>query len=98
MAFLNLHSRFGRFVSALKIPFPGNGDFGSKRRGSNLPRASIASCRVEGCKATGHRKLATDKRLFWNALLQICRPSDPHYRLLIGLGTLRFMMMVPPPT
>jgi hypothetical protein len=33
-AFLNLHSRFGRFVSVLKIPFPGNGDFGSKRRGS----------------------------------------------------------------
>jgi hypothetical protein len=32
---LNLHSRFGCFVSALKIPFPGNGDFGSKRRGSN---------------------------------------------------------------
>ena len=31
----NLHSRFGRFVSALKIPFPGNGDFGSTRRGSN---------------------------------------------------------------
>ena len=25
---------FRRFVSALKIPFPGNGDFGSKRRGS----------------------------------------------------------------
>jgi hypothetical protein len=23
--------RFGRFVSALKIPFPRNGDFGSKR-------------------------------------------------------------------
>ena len=32
--FLNLYSRFGRFVSALKIPFPGNGDLGSKRRGS----------------------------------------------------------------
>jgi hypothetical protein len=32
---LNRHSRFGCFVSALKIPFPGNGDFGSKRRGSN---------------------------------------------------------------
>jgi hypothetical protein len=28
--FWNLHSRFGRFVSALKIPFPGNGDFGSR--------------------------------------------------------------------
>ena len=26
---------FRRFVSALKIPFPGNGDFGSMRRGSN---------------------------------------------------------------
>ena len=32
---LNLRSRFGLFVSALKIPFPGNGDFGSKRPGSN---------------------------------------------------------------
>jgi hypothetical protein len=30
-ASLNLRSRFGLFVSALKIPFPGNGDFGSKR-------------------------------------------------------------------
>ena len=27
-------SRFGTFVSAGKIPFPGNRDFGSKRRGS----------------------------------------------------------------
>jgi len=26
---LNLHRRFGRFLSALKIPFPRNGDFGS---------------------------------------------------------------------
>jgi hypothetical protein len=26
---LNPYGRFGRFVSALKIPFPGNGDFGS---------------------------------------------------------------------
>ena len=25
MASLNLHTRFGRFVSPLKIPFPGNG-------------------------------------------------------------------------
>jgi hypothetical protein len=33
---LNLQSRFGLFVSALKIPFPGNGDFGSKRRSSNV--------------------------------------------------------------
>jgi hypothetical protein len=32
---LNLPSRFGLFVSALKIPFPGNRDFGSKRHGSN---------------------------------------------------------------
>ena len=28
---LNLQGRFGLFVSALKIPFPRNGDFGSKR-------------------------------------------------------------------
>ncbi len=34
-ASLNLQGRFGLFVSALKIPFPRNGDFGSKRRGSN---------------------------------------------------------------
>jgi hypothetical protein len=27
---LNLRSHFGASVSALKIPFPGNGDFGSK--------------------------------------------------------------------
>jgi hypothetical protein len=32
---LNLGSCFGLFVSALKILFPGNGDFGSKRHGSN---------------------------------------------------------------
>jgi hypothetical protein len=42
-AFLNLHSRFGRFVSALKIPFPGNGDFGSKRRGSNAGSSHASS-------------------------------------------------------
>jgi hypothetical protein len=28
-ASLNLRGRFGLSVSALKIPFPGNGDFGS---------------------------------------------------------------------
>jgi hypothetical protein len=32
---LNHPSGFGPFVSAVKIPFPGNGDFGSKRPGSN---------------------------------------------------------------
>jgi SAM domain (Sterile alpha motif) len=44
----NLHSRFGRFVSARKIPFPGNGDFGSKRRGSSAScggRSSICCWR-----------------------------------------------------
>src|ERR1700735_1699861 len=39
---LNLHSRFGPFVSALKIPFPRNGDFGSKRTGSNAMSVSAA--------------------------------------------------------
>jgi hypothetical protein len=39
---LNLHSRFARFVSALKIPFPGNGDFGSKRRSSNAGSSQAA--------------------------------------------------------
>jgi hypothetical protein len=28
-AHLNLRARFGLFISALKIPFPGNGDFSS---------------------------------------------------------------------
>jgi hypothetical protein len=37
---LNLRSRFGLFVSALKIPFLGNGDFGSKRPGSNVTSAA----------------------------------------------------------
>ena len=32
----------GRFVSALKIPFPGNGDFGSKRLGSNAGSSQAA--------------------------------------------------------
>jgi hypothetical protein len=32
---LNIRSRFGLFVSSLKIPFPGKRDFGSKRLGSN---------------------------------------------------------------
>ena len=35
MAFLNLRGHLGVFVSAHEIPFPGNGDFGSKRRSSN---------------------------------------------------------------
>ena len=35
MASLNLRVRLGAFVSAREIPFPGNGDFGSKRRISN---------------------------------------------------------------
>jgi hypothetical protein len=32
---LNLRGHLGVFVSAHEIPFPGNGDFGSKRRSSN---------------------------------------------------------------
>jgi hypothetical protein len=32
---LELRRLFGPFVSGLKIPFPGNGDLGSKRLGSN---------------------------------------------------------------
>jgi hypothetical protein len=32
----SVRSRFGAFVSAGKISFPGNGDFGSKRRGSTV--------------------------------------------------------------
>ena len=32
----DLPGPFGAFVSAREIPFPGNGDFGSKRRGSNV--------------------------------------------------------------
>jgi hypothetical protein len=42
MAFLNLPGRFGRFVSAFEIPFPGNGDFGSKRPGSNAGSSQAA--------------------------------------------------------
>jgi GAF domain-containing protein len=51
-AFLNLHSRFGRFVSALKIPFPGNGDFGSKRRGSNARSSPGTYCEVSAADIT----------------------------------------------
>jgi hypothetical protein len=35
MALSNISARFGAFVSGHEIPFPGNRDFGSKRRGSN---------------------------------------------------------------
>jgi hypothetical protein len=45
---LNYYSRFGRFVSALKIPFPGNGDFGSKRRGSNAGLSTQLTAREVG--------------------------------------------------
>jgi hypothetical protein len=34
MTSFDLRGRFGAFVSARKIPFPGNRDFGSKRRSS----------------------------------------------------------------
>jgi hypothetical protein len=34
MTSFGLQGRFGAFVSVRKIPFPGNRDFGSKRRGS----------------------------------------------------------------
>jgi hypothetical protein len=36
MVSLVFRSRFGAFVSAGKIPFPGNRDFGSKRRDSTV--------------------------------------------------------------
>ena len=44
MASLNLRARFGAFVSAHEIPFPGNGDFGSKRRSSNPQPAAARKC------------------------------------------------------
>ena len=44
-ASLNLQGRFGLFVSALKIPFPGNRDFGSKRRGSTEVGSRPCPCR-----------------------------------------------------
>src|SRR6516165_3331900 len=60
---------FGRFVSALKIPFPGNGDFGSKRRGSNaglsaqltarevsLPEAARIAHNDCGARTVNHSK------------------------------------------
>ena len=47
---MNLPSRFGLFVSALKIPFPGNRDFGSKRLGSN---AWIIELEGRACGAGG---------------------------------------------
>ena len=40
---LNLRSRFGRFVSALKIPFPRNGDFGSKRPVRALRKVAVVA-------------------------------------------------------
>jgi hypothetical protein len=40
-----LRARFGALVSAHEIPFPGNRDFGSKRRGSN---AGLLSREAEG--------------------------------------------------
>src|SRR5580704_9666659 len=40
---LNLHSRFGRFVSALKIPFPRTGDFGSKRPVRALRKVAVVA-------------------------------------------------------
>jgi hypothetical protein len=36
MVSLVFRSRFGAFVSGGKIPFPGNRDVGSKRRGSTV--------------------------------------------------------------
>jgi hypothetical protein len=35
MTLSDLQARFGTFISAHKIPFPGNGDFGLKKRSSN---------------------------------------------------------------
>jgi hypothetical protein len=57
--FLNLYSRFGRFVSALKIPFPGNGDFGSKRRGSNAGLSTQLTAR----EVSDQRAWPSGKRL-----------------------------------
>jgi hypothetical protein len=60
MAFLNLHSRFGRFVSALKIPFPGNGDFGSKRRGL---KAGLLTGKAEYTRISASQCGATKERV-----------------------------------
>jgi hypothetical protein len=50
MVSLVFRSRFGAFVSAGKIPFPGNRDFGSKRRGST---ALIIELEVRAIDAGG---------------------------------------------
>ena len=42
---MDFRGRFGDFVSVHEIPFPGNRDFGSKRRGSN---AGLLSREAEG--------------------------------------------------
>jgi len=44
----NLSRLSGAFVSAGKIPFPGNGDWGSQRRGSNLKLMSRKAKSLKG--------------------------------------------------
>jgi hypothetical protein len=80
-ASLNIRSGFGLFVSALKIPFPGNRDFGSKRLGSNtlIIAASLKHSRLggeiclAGCEIHWNRNVLVDDQPFALGLAQNVR-------------------------
>ena len=69
MESFNLRGRLGAFVSAHEIPFPGNGDFGSKRRSSN-PHAIWYVARPSASAAARNSRI--EKRRYAGASRKLC--------------------------
>ena len=76
MASLNLRSRFGLFVSGLNIPFPGNGDCGSKRPDSTANRRTVTiRSRLPPCAPLLPLVSSATRRLLNLTRIQSGRPS-----------------------
>ena len=76
MASLNLRSRFGLFVSGLNIPFPGNGDCGSKRPNSTANRRTVTiRSRLPPCAPLLPLVSSATRRLLNLTRIQSGRPS-----------------------
>jgi hypothetical protein len=77
----NLPCRFGRVVSALKIPFPGNGDFGSKRRGPNAGSSDETPLGIEEGVGADQKRLDMafgERGKRWLDLLRGAWPCELH--------------------